>query len=606
LGAAAFTQNFWADCQLGSSGELIIPKIVMLLLIGLLLFFFYATGKLWWSSSRYQRRLRYLIGALKGEAANPGAIGPAGVNRIGEFLSEDALCKHGWGEFRETLITDTSGPEDLTYNTKQAEELFSEEEIVSACMHPGFFRAVPGVLTSLGLLGTFIAILIGLHGIEVYPGQKIEGIDKFVNALSGKFASSVVALALAIGFTLLQTREFHRAHQTYRKFCQALDAVFPRRTAEAVLSTMRTDIREQRAAFEHFNTDLSARFRDGVTEGLGPILMKLNKTLESLSTQRDGNIEVLMERLSGEFRSSMTQSAGIEFNQIATAVEQASQLMARTNEQTTHTQKSFDQLIAAMNQSATQQAHRTEASLGKIATSMDESIAKQKQASTQQAETTAELLRQMIESLGRASSQSQSALEARVRELMETTGSFSERVTRELQAVLAEHRGAVGSLSEMQTAFGRNVELWNQGTDQLQRIVTPLREATKGIEATSSSLQGTAADIRKAQHELGELFAGAQRELSRLAEMGSTNERVLGEHRRVFETVQSGLGPLLTTITNKIEALQEVSARGLTHQLQEFDNHLGTATKKLGASVDELGEILDDAAGKMRGVSRLQ
>ena len=60
--------------------------------------------------------------------------------------------------------------------------------------------------------------------------------------------------------------------------------------------------------------------------------------------------------------------------------------------------------------------------------------------------------------------------------------------------------------------------------------------------------------------------------------------------------VFTGTGGPLTTIADKLQTLQEVSAHGLTTQLREFDNHLGIATKKLGTAVDELGEVLEDAA----------
>ena len=130
----------------------------------------------------------------------------------------------------------------------------------------------------------------------------------------------------------------------------------------------------------------------------------------------------------------------------------------------------------------------------------------------------------------------------------------------------------------------------------MRLAVTPLRDVSGQLEAAASSLKGVTVEVRQAQQSVGEIFAGAKAELERLAGMEATSQRVLGEYQRVFETLQSGLAGTLTTITEKMETLQTVSARGLTSQLQEFDNHLGTATQKLGAAVDELGEVLEGAA----------
>jgi hypothetical protein len=67
----------------------------------------------------------------------------------------------------------------------------------------------------------------------------------------------------------------------------------------------------------------------------------------------------------------------------------------------------------------------------------------------------------------------------------------------------------------------------------------------------------------------------------------------------VFREVRDGLGAALQAITEKLQVLQEVSSRGLTNQLREFDNHLGTATQKLGAAIDELSDVLDGATDKI-------
>src|SRR5207237_7916898 len=67
----------------------------------------------------------------------------------------------------------------------------------------GFVHAVPGVLTSLGLLGTFIALLIGLHGLVPNADGTYE-LKNLISNLSGKFVTSIVALTLSVLFVLLE------------------------------------------------------------------------------------------------------------------------------------------------------------------------------------------------------------------------------------------------------------------------------------------------------------------------------------------------------------------------------------------------------------------
>jgi hypothetical protein len=64
-------------------------------------------------------------------------------------------------------------------------------------------EALPGWLTAIGLLTTFLAILLGLQGVKVLTNLEVRGIGGLVNGLSGKFFSSIVALGCAISITIL-------------------------------------------------------------------------------------------------------------------------------------------------------------------------------------------------------------------------------------------------------------------------------------------------------------------------------------------------------------------------------------------------------------------
>lgn len=63
-------------------------------------------------------------------------------------------------------------------------------------------EALPGWLTAIGLLTTFLAILLGLQGVKVLTNLEVRGIGGLVNGLSGKFFSSIVALGCAISITI--------------------------------------------------------------------------------------------------------------------------------------------------------------------------------------------------------------------------------------------------------------------------------------------------------------------------------------------------------------------------------------------------------------------
>jgi hypothetical protein len=97
--------------------------------------------------------------------------------------------------------------------TRQANESLSEDDVISALYHSSFYQVVPSILTALGLLATFIAILVALNGVTYDPQDAthpITGIDKLINGLAGKFLSSIVALILSVIFIFFEKKVCER------------------------------------------------------------------------------------------------------------------------------------------------------------------------------------------------------------------------------------------------------------------------------------------------------------------------------------------------------------------------------------------------------------
>lgn len=657
---ACFFESVTRECtlsflQIVEGNPLSVPVAVLWIILVLFLVFIGVSLGLGFLYLRFKRKLKRLNKILEKERGQrTGGLNESVLNRVGAALQDDKLFSHGWREFKETIVSELSvGGEREIYNTRQAVEFYPEEEIVDASVYPTFYRAIPGVLTSLGLLGTFVAILFGLAVVHVPEGVdagKIEGISSFVNALSGKFLSSVIALVFAIIFTLAENICLSRAHLAYMRFCQNFDAVFPRRTAEEVLMKMNTELQQQRSAFEHFNTDLAASFTNGVKEGLGPVLERIVEGLQSMTGERDSNIGALLERLTTEFRSSMTQSAGLEFEQISSTMERAAQLISHANEQSDLTQSSFQGLIGAMEQSRSDQieifrqqsdamnemfqtmtATMNEASVNSqsaVDMSIREMIDKSRREArenndalertlqryseniNQQVESICQRVESSAVNMAEAGASGSQQLLASIQQVTESlhqsvstvvsqTGLASEKLTGELTSVLESNRSTASTLSQAQAAIESSLVVWSQGTEQMRLIVPPLQGTVSELGRTVDNLNAASEGARESQQQVREILSGASGELSRLQEMKESSESLLQEHRRVFDVVESGLAGALTAITDKIENLQAVSARGLNDQLQTFDNHLGTAVGKLGSAVEQLEEALDDAAERI-------
>ncbi|SRR5581483_9736291 len=113
--------------------------------------------------------------------------------------------------------------------TRPVAECLPEDDVISGFYHASFYQVVPNILTALGLLATFIAILVALAGVTYQaqdPAHPVTGIDQLINGLAGKFLSSIVALVLSVAFVFFEKkiceRQIYRAYDRLVKRCKEI------------------------------------------------------------------------------------------------------------------------------------------------------------------------------------------------------------------------------------------------------------------------------------------------------------------------------------------------------------------------------------------------
>lgn len=145
---------------------------------------------------------------------------------------EPALAKE-WSSYRKTLAVEQSAwfLEPTVHSQRSATDFFSFEVFCADQLNIRFYRQLPSFLTGIGLLFTFVAILIGLSKLHA-NGLHIEGMQGLINGLAGKFVTSIVGLACANAFTLLEHSVWNGLEGQHRTCLSLLDEVFPQKAVE--------------------------------------------------------------------------------------------------------------------------------------------------------------------------------------------------------------------------------------------------------------------------------------------------------------------------------------------------------------------------------------
>ncbi|SEB98628.1 hypothetical protein SAMN02787142_0675 [Burkholderia sp. WP9] len=129
------------------------------------------------------------------------------------LFEKDKDLAHLWSEYDETLFKQErfdSQQRDYVFDKKRstvpAEMFFNTQTTVDSYVGAEFFKHVPGILTGIGIIGTFFGILHGLDAFNVSAdaAQVRDSLKGLLGSVSEAFAVSAGAIACAMIITLLE------------------------------------------------------------------------------------------------------------------------------------------------------------------------------------------------------------------------------------------------------------------------------------------------------------------------------------------------------------------------------------------------------------------
>ncbi len=169
---------------------------------------------------------------------------PSAFASLSNILGGFPAFSHAWNGYASTVVARPAktGEEEF-WASESAESSFTEPALWGAHLNRPFYNSLPGVVTSVGLLFTFLAILVALLDVRIdTQTNQIEGLPLLIEGLSGKFVSSIAALLAATIFLLVEKRLAHRLSKGRLRLISSIDALVPRLSSIRVLADLQRDI----------------------------------------------------------------------------------------------------------------------------------------------------------------------------------------------------------------------------------------------------------------------------------------------------------------------------------------------------------------------------
>lgn len=111
--------------------------------------------------------------------------------------------------------------------SSHAENYFTEQAIVDSPLQTHFYAHIPGILTGVGIIGTFTGLIAGLIGFDVSNPETVQAeLSQLVQTVGHAFLVSALAITLAMVFTWLEKSLLTGRYRQVEMLQQNLDTIF--------------------------------------------------------------------------------------------------------------------------------------------------------------------------------------------------------------------------------------------------------------------------------------------------------------------------------------------------------------------------------------------
>lgn len=255
------------------------------------------------------------------------------LDGIRENVMVNPALKFCWDEFSDTLhgqkTVDSQGVLRVSrYRaTALANSFYTEQIVISTPLKAEFFKHLPGILTGIGIIGTFIGLILGLFTFDVSKDaeQVRTSLRSLLASVGNAFIVSLVAIGMAMWITWLEKRTINKLYAELDELCGLIDSLFEAgageeylqrlvdasetsatqamQMKESIVSDLKQVLTEltnqQIAAMTANSQQLSQSIGDSISQGLVDPLTRISEAVQTVgNSQGEGVTKLLTDVMS--------------------------------------------------------------------------------------------------------------------------------------------------------------------------------------------------------------------------------------------------------------------------------------------------------------------
>jgi hypothetical protein len=225
------------------------------------------------------------------KARTGGAV--VDLAEIEQHVSTDPQLAELWQEYSRALEAlhrqDKAGSAVRVQRwraTAVAETFFSDHALVDSPLRTDFYKHVPGILTGLGIIGTFSGLIMGLVHFDVSSPERVQAeLSRLVQTVGHAFFVSAAAIALAMLFTWIEKSLLSARYRQAEELRHLIDSLFDAGAGEEYLERLVAAAESQATAMMEMLGQARERDQD-LAQALNTLTLAVRELRQSLQAPR--------------------------------------------------------------------------------------------------------------------------------------------------------------------------------------------------------------------------------------------------------------------------------------------------------------------------------
>ena len=568
---------------------------------------------------------------------------PISIDFIGSEIMTSPKLSHCWREFAQTLHPQTA-PDDMGQervlhwrSTVPAEVFFNVETLVAVELKTEYFKHQPGILTGIGIIGTFAGLLRGLSTFSVSsdPETVRLSLDTLIQGVREAFYVSAFAIAMAMLTTFTEKFIVTRRIKQVEELCQLLDSLFKGgvgeeylvrlvnagessatqtaqlkdalvsdlkemlaemtgQQAEAIAASFRESSKAQIVTTEQSGDRIAQAITDSLSEPLQKIAAAVNTTTD---TNGEAVTRVLNEVLI-TFSQQMKDMFGGQMGDI-------SQLLQQTTTAMESTVSRFDQLANNLGDAGKNAA---DVMSERLSVALESTEARQLALNN----TMTEFVGQLRDTVQSSQSETNDQLHQTLKIISEKVGSMTGQLEQQAKNAASTHSEQQERLAQVASKLTSDltaqvqaiIEQTNNAVSSMQASVVSMRDITKDNTQRMENSAGTLSLAADNFSKAGNSIAGVIQQASTVTDKMTTTSVALNVAATTVQTAlndYNSAGKAMSQMVEELRATVEAAkkdatvSQSLVNQIKQSAEHLLQAQSSVDGIFKEVCDELANA-----------